>query len=142
MDRRVDRRTLIRKSLAVGTVGYVAPMVVGAVQPVFAQGVSGAGSNCPTLISTCASQAANCTSGRTTFCFCIPAVGGIRVCVDPVCGGSCTTTANCPANFVCYDGSGLNCCIDSGPGNHCIPRCGTIPQQPGTGVQETGWAAA
>lgn len=115
----VDRRSAIKKALAAGGVGYVAPMVLGPATPASAQ-VSG---GC-TVSDTCATF--SCGGGN---CACVPMAGGGLACVTPTCTGIvCTTNADCAAGSVCFT---LGCC---GAGNFCVPLCG------GGGARQ-GWSS-
>lgn len=107
-DTRPNRRELLRKTLTLGTVGYVAPMIVGSVTTVSAQAISGA-VVCPQAEPDCATF--SCSGG----CACVNTVENATVCVVPSCVAACTTTADCPAGTVCFT---LGCC---GPSTFCVP---------------------
>jgi hypothetical protein len=102
-----SRREILRKSLSLGAVGYVAPMIVGSVTSVSAQSLSGS-AFCPTA-DTCSTF--SCPGG----CACVPTVEGPTVCIVPTCVAPCTTTADCPSGSVCFT---LGCC---GPATYCVP---------------------
>src|SRR5262245_13154446 len=107
----IDRRSLIKKALSIGTIGYVAPMVLGSTTSVSAQAVSG--TFCPAN-DTCFTF--SCGGG---FCACVPTIEGGRACVTPSCTGiTCTSSAHCAAGQVCFT---LGCCSS---GNFCVPLCG------------------
>ena len=74
----VDRRSLIKKALTAGGVGYVAPLILGTATPASAQVISAAcsGPSCDEP-STC---------GGELPCFCVNIVGGTTACVAPECG--------------------------------------------------------
>ena len=114
--KKVDRRSAIKRALAAGGIGYVAPMILGSATPALAQ------------VSTACSVPNTCTtfSCGGGFCACVPTIGGALACVSPTCTGiACTTNAQCGAGRVCFT---LGCC---GTGNFCVPLCGgTAPSQP------------
>jgi hypothetical protein len=105
-----SRRDILKKTLAVGTAAYVAPMIVGQVTTVHAQTVSG--SVCNTL-DNC--ETFSC--GGEDTCACVPTVGGPTVCVQPSCVAPCATTQDCPPLSVCIQ---INCCEDA---TYCAPLC-------------------
>ena len=116
-NRRVDRRSVIKKGLAIGSLGYVAPMIVGSSTSVSAQAVSG--STCSTT-DTC--ETFSCGGGD---CACVPITEGGTACITPCCTFvECTTSADCASGQVCFT---LDCCGDTPNGRpgFCIPLCGS-----------------
>lgn len=121
-----SRRDLLKKTLAVGTAAYVAPMIVGQTTTVHAQAISG---NICTQVDTC--QTFGCSGGD---CACVPTVGGPTVCVSPTCGGvACTTTAQCGFGAVCFT---LGCC---GQGNFCVPLCDAVSGAARSANRQNPW---
>ena len=111
--KKMNRRSLIKKGLGLGSLAYVAPMVVGSVAKVSAQGPSGA--TCPTL-DTCTTFSCGAAG-----CACVPTIEGGRACVSPTCTAvSCVSSAACGSGQVCFT---LGCC---GAGNFCVPVCGVV----------------
>jgi hypothetical protein len=121
--KRLDRRDLLKKTLALGTAGYVAPMIVGSVTTVSAQAPSGGvclqNDSCATF---------SCGGGA---CACVPTTSGATVCVTPDCTANtvCTSNASCATGFVCFT---LGCC---GQGNFCVPLCNAG----NTAARPTSW---
>lgn len=112
-----NRRELLKKTLALGTAGYVAPMIVGSVTTVSAQVISGA-LVCQQVEPDCATF--SCVGG----CACVTTTEAATICVEPTCVSACTTTADCPSGSVCFT---LGCC---GPATFCVPLCtGAAPDQ-------------
>ncbi len=111
---RLDRRELIKKTLAIGAAGYVGPKIVGTVATVNAQSISG--SVC--AISSCAAACQN-------TCACVATVNGPITCVEATCNFAdpCNTSADCGQGFVCFT---EGCC---GGGNVCVPLCGLLDQR-------------
>lgn len=102
-----SRRDLLRKTLALGTAGYVAPMIVGSVTSVSAQTLSGSAFCSPA--DTCSTF--TCPGG----CACVPTTESQTICIQPSCVSACTTSADCPSGSVCFT---LDCC---GPATYCVP---------------------
>jgi hypothetical protein len=102
---RTTRRQLMKKGLALGSAAYVAPMIVGAVTPVSAQGVSNPSPGCEG--ATCATFIA--CSGVNCFCWTLSTGGGfcgMNFLCSPA--ASCSGVGNtCPAGQVCTVGT---CC--------------------------------
>jgi hypothetical protein len=112
-----SRRELIKKSLALGSVPYVAPMILGASQSLLAQSISGTG---------CSSSTENCEEGFVfcgggTDCACGTTTDGPIQCLAIIQGepSSCTTSADCGPNAYCLSPS-VGCDSDG----FCLPACG------------------
>ena len=122
MAKKIDRRSVIKKSVLAGGIGYVAPMILGAATPVSAQQISGSACGCTTTqpcnvaIPCNNNSACNCwVLYDHSACFC----GNLAPnnCV----AAPCTTHATCPAGQACTD----TCC-----GMACYPVCGVTPSAP------------
>ena len=138
VESKLSRRELIKRGLALGTVGYVAPMIVGSATKVSAQGVSGLG---------CQEALPVCTEADPSFCdveipcICLPVAGGGIACVDI---SAVVETDECPADVlsacpngnddcdsdeVCVDIESDSSCDDDTCGddepfeNFCAPLC-------------------
>jgi hypothetical protein len=104
----LNRRELIKRSLALGSLPYVAPMILGASQSVLAQPLSGTG---------CSRSTVNCEDG---FVFC----GGGEDC-------ACGTTTEGPIQCLAIlDDEGVPCTSSAqcGPNAYCLALsvgCGT-----------------
>lgn len=113
---RLDRRELIKKTLAIGAAGYVAPMVIGSVTTVNAQTLSGGVCSTASCSLTC-----GVGGGSGTVCSCVATSAGPIVCVDPLCGNvSCTSNSDCPSGQVCFNNV-IGCCGGNTP--FCVPIC-------------------
>ena len=123
-----SRRTLIKKTLMLGSAGYVAPMILGSATPASAQAVS----------TTCNSSGCSveCAAGA---CACIDIVGGARSCVAPFCPEplvQCASNADCESNQVCMT---TDCC-DEGA-TVCVFLCGAA-EVPGGERRPQPWGQA
>jgi len=132
---RTTRRSMMKKGLALGSVGYVAPMIIGAVTPVSAQ-VSNpspgcVGANCSTFI---ACVGVNC------FCWTLSTGGGFCG-LNFLCSSvaDCTgTPLTCPSGFVCAVNT---CCVTPKctPVSSLCTSPGTAPAiPPGSGLSASG----
>jgi hypothetical protein len=118
---RATRRQMMKKGLALGSAAYVAPMIVGAVTPVSAQGVSNpspgcAGASCGNFIAC---------SGTNCFCWTLSTGGGFCG-LDFSCGGAATCTGvgnTCPAGSVCT----VNTCCGAPTCTLISTLCASIP---------------
>jgi hypothetical protein len=132
-----SRRTLIKKTLLLGSAGYVAPLILGSATPASAQAVSGA---CNTSAPPC-----NATCGPNLACACIDIVGNGLSCVTPFCPNplvTCVSNANCASDQVCMT---TGCCGgEGGPGPQvCVFLCGSGgPGGGGAGARQTPWGHA
>jgi hypothetical protein len=134
----------MKKGLALGSAAYVAPMIVGAVTPVLAQGVSNpspgcAGSRCGAFIPC---------SGVNCFCWTLSTGGGFCG-LDFSCGSAvgCSGVGNnCPAGSVCTVNTccgvpkcvlGTSLCVSIAPADRTIS---SMPQPPpkGSGLAASG----
>jgi len=116
-DSNSDRRAWMKTALKAGAIGYAAPMIVGSVAKVSAATVSTPCSATFTNAGPCpASQPPfNCSVGNNSNCICVPEAGtGNTRCVQTVQSEppSCTTTADCPGNWIC-----VGACLA------CLPLC-------------------
>src|SRR5262245_12728039 len=105
--RTLSRRELIKRGLTLGSVSYVAPMVIGSATPVSAQTLSGFG--CDNPAEACEDESAICGDD----CGCLTSREGDPVCVVLNCGPSCESGAECPDGMFCIDFGGFendSCC--------------------------------
>lgn len=122
-----SRRTLIKKTLVLGSAGYVAPLILGSATPASAQAVSGA---CNTSAPPC-----DATCGPNAQCACIDIVGGALSCVTPFCPVpevSCASSADCASNQVCMT---TDCC---GTSPICVFLCGAVLPDDGARQPQPG----
>lgn len=130
----VSRRDAIRKGLVLGSVGYVAPMILGSATSASAQPVSGSG--CASATPTCNPEAPEFVRCLNEDCVCAQTTEGMA-CVQAVepspdhCG--CPTSATCPDGWFCIDLAGMDECdfvintICGGDATSiCLPPCGTV----------------
>jgi hypothetical protein len=115
---RLDRRELIKRALTVGTVGYVAPLIAGAVKPVSAQGFSGNECGDPSCLDP------SCNGDGS--CGCVTTAEGGTACVERCCSfDDCDSSDECDDGWVCFT---QGCCDEQeepdGAG-YCIPLCGS-----------------
>lgn len=101
---RATRRQMMKKGLALGGAAYVAPMIVGAVTPVLAQGVSNPSPGC--VGASCGNFIA--CSGGSCFCWMLSTGGGFCgldfSCSNPTCtgvGNTCAAGSVCAINTCC-----------------------------------------
>jgi hypothetical protein len=128
----LSRREIIKRGLALGAVGYAAPMIIGAVTPVSAQGVSGTG--CVTTISNCLDEPSpDILCGDDDLpCVCLTSVAGPLACVFV--GGvvgcpedACDTDADCDPGSVCLTVEDIPDCNGCANQTFCLPLCsGTV----------------
>jgi hypothetical protein len=129
----LSRRDLIRRGLAVGSVGYVAPMILGSAVPASAQ-VSGSG--CSSATTDCDFFVGCGENADQDPCACAPTIGGSIGCIqtgeainpDPEC---CTGNGDCPNGWFCIDFENTVNCFEEanpcdGPLAFCFPPCGTL----------------
>jgi hypothetical protein len=130
----VDRRDFIRKALKVGSVAYVAPMILASVEPVSAQAavtVPGnpnpecVGATCTTFKQCSSNPDCVCTTTSTGGGFCVP--GSTQCNTLTACGAG----NSCPAGSLCV----LNSCC-SGP--VCVPTSLTCPPSGASGASYGG----
>jgi hypothetical protein len=70
----LNRRDLIKKGLALGSVGYVAPMILGSAVPASAQPVSGSG--CSSATTDCNDFVGCGQNADLDPCACAPTIEG------------------------------------------------------------------
>ena len=95
----VDRRTLIKRMLTAGSIGYVAPMILASSAPASAQVISGACSNPGCASGVCGPSGSNCA--------CITIVGGATACVVAFCTDIAATVAEIVAELALAHGASL-----------------------------------
>jgi hypothetical protein len=128
-----SRREVIRKGLVLGSVGYVAPMILGSATPASAQ-ISGSG--CASTITACDESALEefrCSAELE--CICVTSTEG-AACVQV--GGlpepastCCDTSEDCDDDWLCVDFSGVTGCeppFCNEDERICFPVCGVFPE--------------
>ena len=137
----LSRRELIKRGIALGSLPYVAPMILGSTTPVSAQVLSGFG--CTTFFDDCDAQdeSALCAGDPDTgpFCICVESLDG-PACVIATCEEqpTCDGAGDCEPGFFCLDisdwGNVEEC--DCPNTRFCIPSCAlldtltAVPQSP------------
>ena len=114
-----SRRDVLKKALTAGGAIYVAPMVIGSVTKVSAQGISGINPAC--VGATCVNFLP-CNGNENCVCFSL--ADGQGFCGTGVsCAGlaACSAVSPCGAGFVCQ----VNTCC--GAAGICVPSSTACP---------------
>jgi hypothetical protein len=126
----LSRRDVIKRGLALGSVGYVAPLILGNATPASAQ-ISGSG--CSSATESC-EEVVECLSGVDPECACAQTIEGPTACIqigsnapqDPDC---CESSDECPSGWFCMNFEILQDCdfdpvCGTDPLQVCFPPCG------------------
>jgi hypothetical protein len=118
----LSRRDLMKRSLALGGLPYVAPMILGSTASLSAQLVSGSG--CTEFVDSCTEEPPETLCGED--CFCVETLDG-PACVQAECGETaCAGAGDCPDDFFCIDISDFDGDCECSFEQFCIPRCGLL----------------
>jgi hypothetical protein len=126
----LSRRELIKRGLALGSLPYVAPMILGSAKPAAAQIVSGPG--CAGVIDDCEDENEDTVcfeEGGEPLCGCIRTVEGDIACIIPECGADpCDDSDDCDPGFFCIDVGDLDntASCDCEIEQFCVESCALL----------------